>query len=287
MIKQIISIGISFLLGFSASASEGIITVNKTGQGNPMILIHGMACSSDVWSEVADYYDDRYELHIVSIAGFGNKQTLEAPHALKAVRDALIAYVKQENLVKPILMGHSMGGFVSLWAAAEESDLFGKIISVDGLPYFPVLAMPGITAETAGPVVDVFTSGMRNQTPEQAKASQEMMVASMIGDESKREAVVKMGLQSNPEVITQAMREMYTTDIREEVAAVRQPVLVFGSWYGYRQYGTTLESALKGYEAQMSNVHQAEIAMADTALHFIFYDQPEWFFETVDGFLEN
>lgn len=152
MIKQVMIIAISLLLGhFSTSAGNPIIDTEVRGAGQPMILIHGMACSADVWDEVAAYYEDRYELHLVTIAGFGNDRNIESPHVLKAIRNAVIEYVKSEELYKPILMGHSMGGFLSLWAAVEAPGVFDKIISVDGLPYFPVLAMPGITAETAGP----------------------------------------------------------------------------------------------------------------------------------------
>lgn len=286
MIKQLIFFAIAIMLGFaSAGASNPIIDVKKTGQGHPMILIHGMACGAEVWNEVADYYQDRYELHLVTIAGFGNPRSLEAPHALQAIRDALIAYVKSENLEKPILMGHSMGGFVSLWAASHRPELFGPIVSVDGLPYFPVLAMPGISAETAAPIAEMMKSQVQNSNPEAARAQQEMMIATMIGDPEKRAEVMEMGMRSNPAVIARAMGEMYTTDIRNQVKAIDSPVLVLGSWYGYRQWGTTLESARNGFKAQFDPIASSRVEMAATALHFIFYDDPQWFFEVVDGFL--
>jgi pimeloyl-ACP methyl ester carboxylesterase len=287
MIKQIIVLAISCMIGYSVSAENNIINVEKIGQGSPMILIHGMACSADVWTEVADYYKGRHEIHLVTINGFGNKETIEATHSLEAIRNALIAYVKTEKLNKPILMGHSMGGFLSLWAASEQPGLFGKIVSVDGLPYFPVLVMPGITPETAAPIVAQMQTGMSNQAPETARASQEMMIASMIATESKREKVVDMGLRSNAQVIGKAMGEMYTTDIRKEVENIKQPVLVLGSWAAYKPYGVTMESSRMGYKANVSRIPNATVAVAESAYHFIFYDEPEWFFKTVDGFLAN
>ncbi|TVQ18887.1 MAG: alpha/beta hydrolase [Bacteroidetes bacterium] len=286
MTKQVIMIVISIFVGFfSASAGNAIIQTEIRGAGQPMILIHGMACSAGVWEEVAAYYEDRYELHLVSISGFGNRASFEAPHILKAIRDALIGYVHSEGLHKPILMGHSMGGFLSLWAAAEAPDLFGKIISVDGLPYFPVLAMPGMTPETAGPIAEMMQNNMRNASPEAARAQQEMMIATMISDPAKRAVVLEMGMQSNPDVIARAMGEMYTTDIRNQVSAIDIPVLALGSWYGYRQWGVTKESASAGYLVQFDPIPNASFKMAATALHFIFYDDPDWFFEAVDGFL--
>jgi pimeloyl-ACP methyl ester carboxylesterase len=287
MIKQVIFFAISFLIGYSAAGDNSFLHTEVKGSGNPMILIHGMACSAEVWDEVAEYYEDRHELHLISLPGFGNPDNFETPHILEAIRDALIAYVKTEGLIKPMVMGHSMGGFLALWAASVEPDLFGPIISVDGLPYFPVLVMPGITPETAEPFVKQMQAGMSGQSPEMVRASQEMMIATMISNPDKRGRVVDMGLRSNSRVIGQAMGEMYTTDIRGIVNAIKQPVLVLGAWYAYRDWGVTKESVRAGFEAQFNVIPNARVAMANTAYHFIFYDEPEWFFQTVDEFLQD
>lgn len=286
MIKQVFFLLVSFLFGiYSSSAAKPIINIEIRGHGQPMILIHGMACSYKVWEDVAAHYEGRHELHLVTIDGFGNDRNIEAPQVLEAIRDAIIEYVKSEELHKPVLMGHSMGGFLSLWAAIEEPDLFAKIITIDGLPYFPVLAMPGITPETAGPFVEMMQNNMKNATPEAARAQQEMMLASMIGNPERRPAVLEMGINSNADVIMRAMAEMYTIDLRSKVGAIDIPVLALGSWYGYRDWGVTKESATAGYLAQFDPIPNASFVMAETALHFIFFDEPEWFFEVVDGFL--
>lgn len=286
MKKQILLLMVLFFPTITGVyAGSNIINVKKTGSGSPMILIHGMACSDGVWDDIADRYKDKFELHIVSINGFGNSATIEAPHILEAIRNAIVDYVRTQGLEKPILMGHSMGGFLSLWAAAEHEEMFSSIISIDGLPYFPVLAMPGITPESAATMVEHMNTGMQNQDPETARANQQMIIGSMVANESKRERLVEMGLASNPQVIGKALGEMFTTDLRDQVKGITIPVLVFGSWYGYKNYGATKESSLNGYLLQFESIESAEVHMAETALHFIFYDEPEWFFEVVDQFL--
>ncbi len=287
MIKQVLVFGISLILGLTfASRGNRIISTEVRGSGQPAILIHGMACSAQVWDDVASYYSNRYELHLVTIAGFGNNNTIESQHILRAVRDELIDYVVSRSLNKPILIGHSMGGFLSLWAAVTRPELFGKIVSVDGVPYFPTLVMPGITPETAAPLLEMMQQNMTGQDYETARATQEMMIASMIGNEAKRPMVVDMAMKSNGAVIAKAMGEMYTTDIRSLMAYLESPVLVLGSWYGYRDFGTTMESAKAGFKAQFENNSDlVKVKMAETALHFIFYDEPEWFFKAVDTFL--
>jgi pimeloyl-ACP methyl ester carboxylesterase len=262
-----------------------IVRTQVTGTGQPMILIHGMSCSADVWADVVQHYQDRYQIHLVTLAGFGNKETVEVPHLLEAVKDELIAYVRKNNLEKPVLMGHSMGGFLSYWAAADAPELFSRVIAVDGLPYFP--AMQGLTVETAGAAVENMQASMQRMDAAAHEQFQRQIVASMIGTESKREKVVAMSLASNPQMTGQAFREMYTTDLRAKVAAINVPVLVLGSWYGYRDFGVTREMTQKGVEAQVASIAGARVAVADKALHFIFYDEPAWFFAQVDDFLKE
>jgi len=268
---------------FSMAQEQKIISTEVVGEGHPIILIHGMACSAAVWNEVAHYYKDRYEIHLVTLAGFGNKQSVEVPHFLEAVKDELINYAKKNKLKNTILMGHSMGGFLSYWAAADEPHLFSKIIAVDGLPYFP--AVMGLTVETAQPMVENMIKNAENADLTTQEAFQKQTVASMIGTENKRDKVVQMGMDSNQKITGQAYGEMFTTDLREKVAGIEIPVLVLSSWYGYKDYGATKEMTKMNVAAQTAKIKDVQIEMADTALHFIFYDEPEWFFSKIDAFL--
>ena len=279
---------VAFLTAFQISnllAEPTLISTEIVGKGKPIILIHGMACAPEVWDEFVEKYQDKNELHLVRIKGFGNAEKGEANHYLEEVKNELISYVRDNKLNKPTIIGHSMGGFLGLWAAAEAPELFGKIVSVDGVPYFPVLVMPGITAETAKAVSNQMTSAMSNMSPEAKKANQEMMIASMIATEEKRPKVVEMGINSNPTVIGQAYGEMYTTDIRPLMGKIKVPVLIFGSWAAYEMYGSTKETVTIGYQDQIKDIPNSKLLVAEKAYHFVFYDEPDWFYSELDEFL--
>ena len=279
---------VAFLTAFQISSvitEPALISTKIVGKGKPIILIHGMACAPEVWDEFVEKYQDKNELHLVRIKGFGNAEKGEANHYLEEVKNELISYVRDNKLNKPTIIGHSMGGFLGLWAAAEAPELFGKIVSVDGVPYFPVLVMPGITAETAKAVSNQMTSAMSNMSPEAKKANQEMMIASMIATEEKRPKVVEMGINSNPTVIGQAYGEMYTTDIRPLMGKIKVPVLIFGSWAAYEMYGSTKETVTIGYQDQIKDIPNSKLLVAEKAYHFVFYDEPDWFYSELDEFL--
>jgi pimeloyl-ACP methyl ester carboxylesterase len=278
---------IALLMMAAQAKSENILSTTIIGKGQPMILIHGMSCSAEVWEEVTEHYKNDYEIHLVTLKGFGNKESVESEHFLKEVRDELIDYVKTNELKNSILMGHSMGGFLSLWAASEAPDLFAKIISVDGIPYFPAIQMPGLTPERAQSMAKQMQANMKNVSEDAFAQQQKMIIAGMIATPEKREQVVEMGINSNRTVITQAYGEMYTTDIRPDMNKIKSPVLVLGAWAAYEQYGSTKAAVENNYKSQCKDIENVKVAVADEAYHFIFYDEPEWFFDQVDSFLAS
>lgn len=94
-------------------------------------------------------------------------------------------------------------------------------------------------------------------------------------------------INSNRTVTTQAYGEMYTTDIRSEMSKVKTPVLVLGAWAAYEQYGSTKQAVENNYKSQCKDIKNVKVAVADEAYHFIFYDEPKWFFNQVDSFLAS
>src|SRR5690606_20337836 len=115
------------------------------GSGPPLILIPGLATSGEVWGDTVAQLRDRYELHVLTLAGFGGPQSVGAPF-LPRVATALTEYADQHRLERPVLIGHSLGGFVALLAASEAPDRFAGVVSVDGLPFLPAVADATLTA---------------------------------------------------------------------------------------------------------------------------------------------
>ena len=120
--------------------------VTVVGKGRPILLIPGYSCSGDLWKETVDHLKARYECHILTLAGFAGVPAIDTP-ILKTVRDAIITYVQQKKLHKPLLIGHSLGSFMSLWVSSAAPDLFGKLICVDGMPFLSALSDPLANAE--------------------------------------------------------------------------------------------------------------------------------------------
>jgi pimeloyl-ACP methyl ester carboxylesterase len=270
-----------------AHAGQPHFVVDVKGKGTPLILVHGLSCTGDVWKETVAHYQDRYECHVITLAGFGNTPPALQPNFLETVKNDLLAYIKTKKLKSPVIMGHSMGGVLSLWAAASAPGTFSRVIAVDGVPFLPALQYPGATAATAKPYAEGAQKMMAAQTREQYTAASRGALQTMITSPERLEQVNAVSSQSDIATQAQVLYEIMTTDLRETVAAIDCPVLLLGAWIAYKDYGTTRESAMTRYQEQIAKVPNATLEMSDNAKHFIFYDDPAWFFEKTEVFLSK
>ncbi|NQY07647.1 MAG: hypothetical protein HRT68_15990 [Flavobacteriaceae bacterium] len=76
-----------------------------------------------------------------------------------------------------------------------------------------------------------------------------------------------------------------TTDLRNDIEKVKIPILVFGSWYEAKDYGITKETVQENYKNQFLKGDNYDIKVAETAKHFIMWDEPKWFINSVEVFI--
>ena len=268
-------------LSFGQAAPKAF-TVSVTGKGKPILLIPGFSCSGDVWKETVAHLQNRYECHVLTIAGFAGVAPIDTP-ILQTVRNEIIRYVQTKNLVKPIIIGHSLGSFMGLWVSSTAPQLFGKLVCVDGLPFLSALSDPNANADS------LKKSPMYN--PEAAVKNFESLPDSgfinntakalfwQVNDTAKAREIATWQYRSNRRTLGLTLIEMATTDLRKEIASITSPVLVLGSIYGTKE---------KSYELigqQFKQLPGAVIHVANSK-HFIMYDQPAWFYNELDLFLK-
>jgi pimeloyl-ACP methyl ester carboxylesterase len=272
----------------NSNANTYDFNVAVYGKGQAMILIPGLNSDGAVWDETVEHYKKNYQIHVLTLPGFAGVKPMDLSHGfLKPLSQQILAYIDSNKLENPIIMGHSLGGFMSLLLAIERPNLFKKIIIVDSAPFFAALRNPAATEENAKAMAQMMKKQMQNTNKEMASAQMDMMLPSMIKTKDKIPLAKKWGMQSDGATSSEAMYELMSTDLRDKISVIKSPILLLGAWVAYKNYGATRESVESNYTAQYSQIKDFEIQMTDIGHHFIMWDDPDFFFSTIDAFLKK
>jgi pimeloyl-ACP methyl ester carboxylesterase len=95
------------------------IAYRKTGQGTPVLLLHGFGEDSRVWDQQLSFLQSHCLLIVPDFPGSGLSPVLPGSPGLEDFAAIIYALLEHENLSKCVLLGHSMGGYIML-AFAEK-----------------------------------------------------------------------------------------------------------------------------------------------------------------------
>ena len=255
-----------------------------------MILIPGLACPGAVWDTTVARFSDSYECHVVSLAGFGGTpaRNSAATPLIAAARDELAAYISGHKLDHPVIVGHSLGGFLALEIAIKFPDLAGQLVIVDSVPFLVGAMKPGATIDDAKQTAEGTSAAFSKMNPENygrmiRSGPNGSTMAAAAGDLDR---IIAWGLASDPTTVAKAMGEMYTTDLRAELAHIKTPTLALAAWVGYAPYSSH-QSVEQVYREQYAKLAGFRLVITDTARHFIMFDEPAWTFEQIKNFLNT
>jgi len=86
----------------------------STGQGPAVVFLHGFLENSEMWRPWIPVFSQKYRVVTIDLCGHGKSDTFLSPPAVGNMAESVRAVLKSLGLSRFILIGHSMGGYVSL-----------------------------------------------------------------------------------------------------------------------------------------------------------------------------
>ena len=255
--------------------------------GKPdVLLLPGLSSSRAVWDGEAAKLGPNFRLHLVQVNGFAG-QAAGANAGTTALLPALVeefhGYIAATGM-RPVVMGHSLGGLLALILAAKYPGDVSKLVIVDALPFYGLLYSPDATVEAVKPYAETARTQMAGMSAEQWAAMQPMMAAQLSNSPEGQKVVAAGSVQSDRGVVVEAMMEDLQTDVRGSLAAIKVPTLVL-----YEHDATLQQPNADVYAQTMKTSYQgmpnAKLVQVDGSRHFIMYDQPVRFDAAVEAFL--
>jgi len=153
---------------------NGMPVIYETvGEGEPVILVHGLSGSTRWWRRNLPELSTHYQLYLIDLPGFGAMRRHSKHFRLEQAAVWLDAWLQALGLETFYLVGHSMGGYVCMSLAVMHPEKVKRLVLVSsiGIPFEPsvVRMLPHLfrgiwrTTPVFWPVV--LTDGLRAGIP--------------------------------------------------------------------------------------------------------------------------
>ena len=211
---------------------------HDSGTGNTVVLLHGYCENRHIWSSFVGHLDQKFRVITLDLPGFGNYSKPVEDYSIEAMADYVYQALTDLEMVKCVLIGHSLGGYVALAVAEKYPDLLLGL----GLFHSSALADSPAKKESRDKTIAfLHEHGLEKfidsfVAPLFYEGNRERLKAEI-------DALTEMGKKTNPEAaieVTKAMRDR--PDRTHVLRDAEFPVLFI---VGKEDSAVTLEQALE------------------------------------------
>jgi len=249
-----------------------------SGSGQPLLLLHGWGMSSAVFDEVSARLANRGRCLCLDLPGHGSSPAT-AEFTLESLAGMVEALVVQMDLVKPVLLGWSLGGQVAQLVATRRQVTLAGLILVATTPRFVAGAdwehgLPGLQLRA------LHRDLQRQYARTLGDFFQLMFAGEQLAPERFRRIVrFAAGAARLPDAATvlAGLELLQQNDLRDQLA-VEPPCLVV-----HGELDRIVPISAGAYLA--ARIPAAELALFPAVGHAPFFSDPEQFCDRVESFL--
>ena len=258
----------------SITTDQGIVHYEVYGRGRPVILLHGWLGSWGLWQETMAYLGRYYRTYALDFWGFGESGKKRDTYAVQDFVALVDQFMENLGIAQAPLVGHSMGGTVSLSVAIQYPRRVSKVVVIGSPIHGSSLAWPLILAGYR-PVayllfhmMGAFRLGMRIASP-------------VISKDPRFSDMMDRDLSSTTlESFLLSIASLRRTDLRPLLPSIQIPVM---GMYGDRDNIVHPRQ----WQPLLEGVPHARIERFPNAGHFIMLDESKAFISKLKDFLDS
>ncbi len=116
--------------------NQSEIHYTTIGKGNAVVLLHGFTESLDIWEYFGDILSLEHKVILIDLPGHGKSECIAETHTMELMAECVKAVLDAQKVNECIMIGHSMGGYVTLAFAELYKDM------IRGIGLFHSSALP-------------------------------------------------------------------------------------------------------------------------------------------------
>ncbi|MDB5500802.1 MAG: alpha/beta hydrolase [Tardiphaga sp.] len=187
----------------------------------PLVFLHGIGGAARGWRAQLDAFGNRYHAIAWDMPGYGGSQPLPVT-SIPTLADALKDFLAQLGAVKPVLVGHSIGGMIVQQFLVSYPDLAGAAVLAQ-----TTSAFGSSDGEWQRNFIDSRVGPLDRGETMVSMAPK--LVQDLIGDAPSAEgiALARDCMASvKPETYRSSMQAMIGFDLRKNIADIKVPTLL-------------------------------------------------------------
>jgi len=258
----------------SITTDQGIVHYEVYGRGKPVILLHGWLGSWGLWQETMAYLGRYYRTYALDFWGFGESGKKRDTYAVQDFVSLVNQFMEQLGIMHAPLVGHSMGGTVSLSVAIRYPERVSKVVVVGSPIVGSSLAIP---LKLAGmrPIAFLLFNMM-------GTFRLAMRVASPIicRDERFADMMDRDLSRTTVESFLLSIASLRRTDLRPMLDQIKVPAM---GMYGDRD----VIVSPKQWQPMLKGIPHAQIERFPLDGHFPMLEEPQDFAQRLKAFLDK
>lgn len=259
------------------------IDVVTYGKGKPVVIIAGFG-GAHFWRNTAEELAKSYEVHVIAIKGVSGQKTPNR-FDLEQINGDIHDFLKSKGFDKPMLIGHSFGGFLAMQLAAKHNNLVGKLIIIDSYPFTLAMFNPAFTKEFGEQQAQVFRSQVSAMPQAHYDTFWTQNSRDMLSSLEEQVNFCNSVLISDKVFIIDAQCAMLSTDLRPVLASISCPTQVLCSAFNYLKMGLDEQTIKARVDAQFQNLLNCTTFIHHSAKHFLMLDDRDWVTEKIKKFI--
>ena len=96
--------------------------ISTSGIGPTVVFIHGFCENSTIWTPFRERLEQKYQVVLIDLPGHGGSPIESQEFTIDAIADKVHTSLKEQGNEKYFVIGHSLGGYVSLALAQNYAD---------------------------------------------------------------------------------------------------------------------------------------------------------------------
>lgn len=258
----------------SITTDQGILHYEVYGRGRPVLLLHGWLGSWGLWQETMKYLGKYYRTYALDFWGFGESGKKIPTFSVQDFVSMVDQFMDRLGIERAPLVGHSMGGTVSLSTAINHPNRVSKVTVIGSPIVGSSLALLLKLAGHRWIAMMVFNAmwalrfGLKVSAP---------IISS---DQKFYEMITRDLSRTTLESFLLSIASLRRTDLRPFLSQITIPAM---GMYGDKDVIVDP----KQWRLMQAGMQSIRIERFKNAGHFIMLDEPESFLGTLRNFLDD